>query len=176
MSKQLTPKYLTREIAKEAVETVIDAMMNGNPPMRDRLKQRMCHIVVIVPSVEDVRAEDYPEWLNYQVTPNVLYEKSVGDKGSWPDEFDNIARGKALQLWRGQNFDGNTDSVAHLLFPDDTLYWGGVYRHGVVVTCSGVQPYFDQMISGMVADMIKALARHAFEESDDKKEGRSFLA
>tara|TARA_B100000745_G_scaffold70949_3_gene42502 strand:- start:13868 stop:14326 length:459 start_codon:yes stop_codon:yes gene_type:complete len=145
-------------------------MFNGKMDMV--LNRKMCHIVVVVPAGEEARNSDWPD---YSVTPNCIFEASVGNKSDWPHEFDEIARSKARQLWRGQNTDGNTDSMAHLLFPGDTPYWGGVKRHGIVVACSGVQPYFDQMISGMIADAIKAFARFHFENSADKKEERSFL-
>lgn len=176
MSKNmLTPRYLTQAVAEEATDVVLGAVMFGDSQMRDRFSRIMCHVVVLVPSVEDVREAGYPDWPDYPIKPAVIYERSVEDAEPWPYPFDEIARCKAQQLWRGQNTDGNTDSMPHLLFPDDTPYWGGVKRHGFVVACSGVQPYFDQMISGMIADMIKALARHEWEISDDKSEGHSFI-
>jgi len=173
MSKRLTPKYLTREVAKTVVEMVLNGFMF--PDKMDRiLSRKMCHIVVLAPSVEDARKASYPDWPNYPVTPICIFETSIS-KEVWPHEFDVIARCKAQQLWQGQNIDGNTDSIPHLLFPDNTPYWGGVKRHGIVVACSGIQPYFDQMFSGMIADGIKAFARFNFENSDDKKKGRNFL-
>lgn len=168
----LTPKFLTKETANHIVNMLMFGIFDS---MDDVLKRKQLHIVILVPSVEDASADDYPDWPDYPIKPAVLYEHSVGDKGSWPYPFDNIAKCKALQLWRGQNTDGNTDSVAHLLFPDDTPFWGGVKRHGLVVACSGVQPYFDQMFAGMIADALKAFGRHAWEESDDKKEGLTFI-
>ena len=177
-SKWLTPKYLTREMVEAVVDMVLDGFMFDSR-MDQVLSRKMCHIVALVPSVEGASETEYSSWPYYPITPFVplaIFEKSIGDTSKWPRPFANIARGKALQLWCDQNTDGSTDSVAHLLFSDDTPYWGGVKRHGIVVACSGVQPYFDQMISGMIADAIKAFARFHFENSDDKKEGRSFLA
>ncbi|AVA26517.1 hypothetical protein NXC24_PC02091 (plasmid) [Rhizobium sp. NXC24] len=49
----------------------------------------------------------------------------------------------------------------------------GVKRHGIIA-CSCVQAHFDLMISGMVADAIKAFARHHFENSDDFQGGTPF--
>lgn len=171
MSKLLTPKFLTVPTASAITDMVLNAVMfSGQLP----LMRQMCHIVVLVPAVEDAREADYPDFPNYPIRPCILYERSIGEE-EWPHEFDNIARCKAQQLWRDQNTDGQTDSNAHLLFPDDTPYWGGVKRHGIVVACSGVQPWFDQMISGMIADALKAVGRELFEISDDKARGASFL-
>lgn len=175
MGDRLTPKYLTREMVARVVDIVLRGLVFSEG-MDKILDGRMCHVVVLVPSVEDAREAGYPNWPNYPVTPFPIYERFVGDKQQWAYDFENIARCKAQQLWRGQNTDGNTDAMPHLLFPDDTPFWGGVKRHGIVVACSGFQPYFDQMLSGMIADAIKAFARFAFENSDDKKKGRSFLA
>ena len=55
--------------------------------------------------------------------------------------------------------------MPHLLFTGETPYWGGVKRRGIVVTCSGVQPWFDKMVSGMIADAMVALAYDAWMNS-----------
>ncbi len=175
MSKPLTPKFLTVENASLAVGTVLQATILDDG-WQYIISRQMGHIVIIVPSMEDARADDYPDWPNYPIEPHLLYEESVGEKDDWPYPFDDIARCKGMQLWQGRNNDGQTDSNAHLLFPSDTPYWGGVKRHGMVVAFSGVQPWFDQMISGMIADMLKAIGRQAFESSEDKKKGLSFLS
>ena len=84
-------------------------------------------------------------------------------------------RCKAVQLWTGCN-DGRAGVVPHLLFPGYTPYWGGVKRDGIVVACSGVQPWFDRMISGIVADTIIALAHDAYENDEERKSGVDFLS
>ncbi len=166
MSERLTPRYLTVNQAMMIVGMVLDGIVMS-PYMEPILKRRACHIVILVPSQKDAREKDYPNWPNYPLTPAVLYEHSEGKGGEeWTHDFDQIARCKALQLWNGQNKDGNTDTMKHLLFPGDTPFWGGVKRQGIVVACSGVQPYFDQMISGMIADALIAFAQHTFEICD----------
>ena len=121
----------------------------------------------------DERAEDYPSYPNLPLKPHVFYEHSFG-KEEWTHKFDDIARCKALQLWHERN-DDRTDCRPLLLFPGDTPFWGGVKRHGIVVACSGVQPWFDKMISGMVADMIDAYAYNEWMESEDRKNAVDFL-
>lgn len=172
----LTPKYLTKEIAQEAVALVLRAVMDEASPFRTRLKRHQCHIVVLVPAMLDHRAADYPDWPNYPLQPVSLYEHGVGDPSTWQDcRFDNIARCKALQLWTDRN-DDRAGVIPHLLFSGDTVYWGGVKRRGIVVTCSGVQPWFDKMIAGMVADVIVALAHDAYENDEERKKGVDFLS
>lgn len=176
MSGRLTPKFLTNEVAEAAVNMVLGGILFNSMLDQVAKKDRVGHIVILVPSVADVRAEGYPDWPNYPIQPFLLYEKSIGDKDKWTGKYDEIARCKAQQLWRGQNTDGNTDNMPHLLFPDDTPYWGGVKRHGLVVAFSGDKSYLDQMISGMVADALKAIARFEWESSSDKTEKLSFLS
>lgn len=171
----LTPKYLTKEIAQQAVSLVLQTVMSEGSSFRSRLKRHQCHIVVLVPGMKDDRATDYPEWPDYPLTPVSLYEESVGNPSEWTAKFNDIARCKALQLWTDRN-DDRTGVVPHLLFSGDTVYWGGVKRRGIVVTCSGVQPWFDKMIAGMVADAIVALAHDSYENDEERKKGVDFLS
>ncbi len=172
--KLLTPKYMTRATAEMAVNIAINATMTGGSQLRHILKRHHCHIVVLVPAMEDARKDNYPAWPNYPVQAHVLYERSIG-QGDWEHPYAEIARCKALQLWTNRN-DDRTAPIPHLLFPGDTPYWGGVNRRGIVVTCSGVQPWFDKLISGIVADTIVALAHDAFVNDTEIKEGVDFLS
>lgn len=176
MSKPLTPKFLTPQIAAHVAMQVLNSTLLEGGSISTWVKRKEGHLVILVPSMEDVREADYPDWPNYPISPYLLHEQSVGEESEWEYPFKDIAHCKALQLWQGRNDDGQTDSNAHLLFPNDTPYWGGVKRHGLVVAFSGVQPWFDQMISGMTADMLKAVGREMLETSDDATKERSFLA
>ena len=198
--KIVLPKFLTPDVAAFAIKSVLHGIQGScispfvnaairSVPLRRRVcdickcSVIMCHTVVLVPTMKDERAEDYPSWPTYQLHAQLLHEHSehksckAGSNSSdnvWPYKFDDIARCKSLQLWHDRNY-GGTDIVPHLLFPGDTPFWGGVKRNGIVVATSGVQPYFDKMISGMVADMCVALAYHAWLKSDDKKNDVNFL-
>lgn len=163
--KLLPPKFLTPAIAQVAVKNAFEILFNG-VGIADLVSRNIGHVIVIVPAMKDERAEDYPSYPDYPIHPYILYEESF-HKSVWPYEFDNIARCKGLQLWHERN-DDRTDCIPHLLFPGDTPFWGGVYRHGIVVAFSGTQPYFDKMVSGMVADLCVGLAYHAWMTSDDK--------
>lgn len=173
MNRRIGPKYLTRELAENAVSMVLDSFMLSKR-LDNIISGQMCHVVVLVPSMVTPGVGN-PNWADNPVAPFCIYETSIGNKEGWSHEFDKLARNKARQLWRGQRIDGSTDPMPHLLFPGDTPFWGGVKRHGIVVAVSGVQSFFDEMIAGMITDVIKGLASFYYENSDDKKEGRSFL-
>lgn len=162
-----TPKYLTTELAAQVVEHVLaTTLLATEGPLAQVMERREGCLVIVVPSmVEKVEL----------LCPHLLYQRMLGNKSAWERPFDEIAYSKALQLWQGRNSNGQTDSNAHLLFPGDTPFWGGVARHGLVVAFSGENPWIDQMISGMTADMLKALGRDAFEKSADKMDGLTFL-
>lgn len=168
----LLPKFLTPEIAKIAIAEVLNLLFNR---YLNLAKRNACHVGVIVPSMKDERAADYPDYPNYNIVPALLYEESFG-KELWPEgvKFDDIARCKGLQLWHNRN-DGRTDIMPHLLFPGDARWWGGVKRQGIVVFCSGIQPWFDMMVSGMVADMMIAMAYNAWMKSEEHEKKIDFL-
>ncbi len=163
----ITPKYITQDIATAAVAMATKLVLGSGIAKRGD-----CHVVVMVPAMKD-DAPDYPDYPHYAIFAEVIYEDSFGDVGNWEHPYDNIARCKALQLWHDRN-DGRAGSVPHLLFSGDTPYWGGVKREGIVVACSGVEPYFDKLISGITADCIIALAQHAYE-NDKQRVGLNFL-
>ncbi len=176
MDHVIKPKFLTTAVAREAVDLVMSALSSG--PVRNKLKRYAGYVVILVPviaDVEDAFDEEGPLPLQNIVWPYTLFERSFGDGVEWTAKYDEIAHSKAQQLWRGQNSDGVTDIMPHLLYQGDTPYWGGVKRHGIVVAFSGVQSYFDQMISGMIADALKALAYHAWEVSVDTRRTRDLL-
>lgn len=172
VEKKLTPKYLTKAITERAVEEALSLAMGS---MSSLMRRQQCHVVVLVPGMEDARETDYPDWPNYPIQPVCLYEKSWGNPEKWEHPYDSIAKCKALQLWTDRN-DDRTAPTPHLLFPGDTPFWGGVKRRGIVVTCSGVQPWFDKMISGIVADILVAMAHDAYENDPERKSGADFLS
>lgn len=164
----LTPKFMTADIAKDAVEAALTLVYSQLiVGALDKSPKEHLHIVVLVPGMTDHVAEDYPDWPDYPLKPVLLYEESRGTKSEFAYPFDEIARCKALQLWTDRN-DDRTDIVPHLLFRGDTPFWGGVKRRGIVVACSGLDPWVDKLVSGMVADIIVALAHDWWIHSNDK--------
>ena len=161
----LTPKFLTREMAEVAVEIAVETVfgLEVMKPKRDQV-----HVVVLVPGMTDEQPDGRPRG-DYQIRPVTLYEYSRGHQEDYALPFDEIAPCKALQLWQDRN-DGRTDIIPHLLFAGDAPYWGGVKRQGIVVACSGIQPWLDKLIASMVADLLIAMAHDAWVNSSDKAE------
>lgn len=174
MAERKIPKYIKREFVSMAVAVAVSAVLSKRIPV----KRQDLHVVVLVPEMQDDRAYDYPSylsWSNYPVMPYLIYQESFGNTDKWEHPYADIARCKALQLWTGRN-DGRAGVIPHLLFSGDTPYWGGVKRDGIVVACSGVQPWFDRLIAGIVADTIVALAHDAYENDEERKKGVDFLS
>lgn len=171
--KLLTPKFLTPAIAARAAQFVFDAVL-GESGIASMVKQKRGHVVVVVPAIKDLNDDKMPAWLDTPVQPHILFEQGFNCSPEETD-FEEIARSKAMQLWYGFN-DDRTDCMPHLLFSSETPFWGGVKRHGIVVAFSGVQSYFDKMISGMIADMCIALAYHEWKNSQDRADDKSFLS
>lgn len=170
-----SPAYLTAEMAEAAVEAVVEAILN--PPADSKLadawnfvrpKRKQCHVVVVVPGTTGSIDPENPQWMEQlQVRPLVLFQKSFyGGREELDGAFGKFARLKAHQLWHDRN-DDRTGTLPHLLFKGDTVYWGGVKRLGIVVACSGLQPYIDKMISGMIADMLVTMAHEAWMTSPE---------
>ncbi len=169
-TKLCTPKFLTSEIAKTAIVSAINTVFHSDATSALQPKREQLHVVVLVPGMNDDRP-DYPEWPNYQIQPVVLYEHTLGNVDNFPYPFNDIARCKALQLWHNRN-DDRTEIMPHLLFPGDAPFWGGVKRQGIVVACSGIQPWQDKLISGLSADLMIALAYNAWMLSTDKSDDK----
>lgn len=178
------PAYLTTAMAEAAVEAVVEAILN---PAADsklsvaarflRPKRNQCHVVVVVPGTSGpIEPDSSPDWMEQrQVKPLVLFEKSFyGGREELDATFGTFARLKAHQLWYDRN-DDRTGILPHLLFQGDTVYWGGVKRYGIVVACSGIQPYIDKLIAGMVADMLVTMAYEAWMTSPEVSEHRHFI-
>jgi hypothetical protein len=93
----------------------------------------------------------------------ILYECSLGGRREdWDADYAGFARAKARLSWQH-----GRDSV-HLqtaepwrLRPGDTTLWGSVWLDGIVVAASGGEAEFDEAFAGMVALLMRALARQA---------------
>ena len=183
-SELSSPTYLTAEMAEAAVEAVVEAILD--PAAGSKLafaskflrpKRNQCHVVVVVPGTSGpIEPDSSSDWMEQrQIKPLVLFEKSFyGGREQLDATFGTFARLKAHQLWYNRN-DDRTGILPHLLFQGDTVYWGGVKRYGLVVACSGIQPYIDKLISGMVADVLVTMAYEAWMTSDEAAQGKHFV-
>lgn len=169
--KLITPKFLTQELIHRTVDNVVSMVFKNYP----ELKRKTIHVVVVVPSYESELPGE-TDVSGSMIRPHRIYQKSFGNMMEWEHPFDDIARCKSDQLWYEFNpGNGVKNPPAHLMFPNWTPYWGGDKKEGLVVACSGVQPHFDKMISGMILSGIIGLAEHAWETSEEKESKQDFL-
>ena len=169
MPETLTPKFLTKQLADAAIGKFLQSIFSSGIPF----KRKACCIVVLVPALEVGHEKTDFDYPNFPTKAHFLCEYKL-EESEWTRKYEEIARCKALQLWHDRN-DERTNIMPHLLFSNDTVYWGGVKRNGIVVACSGVQPWFDKMLSGMIADLLVALAHNEWVTSDDAQKKVDFL-
>ncbi|MFA6407871.1 MAG: hypothetical protein WCW36_00115 [Candidatus Paceibacterota bacterium] len=170
--KLLLPFFLTKEIAEEAMRMALTSALSEDFKRHLRHpNEPQFHIVMLVSALEAKAMACYP---NLPLYPHTLAEYSYGDRGKWRYDFRQIARCKTLQLWQERN-NGGTDSSAHLLFPGDTPFWGGILREGIAVGCSGDKPWIDRMIAGITSDIAIALAHDAKVEWIEANPDACFL-
>lgn len=129
--------------------------------------------------------EDSAAWYNYTIERlltettlyddlvgrNVLFERSFGDPAKWGNEYDTIARAKALLAARTE-MDTRTviSDFPQLLLPGDIRYAGGIHRQGgFCFGFSGVEPDMDHALAHTFAELLLGRMRvnaryHSSEE------------
>jgi hypothetical protein len=114
-------------------------------------KRKHYHIVIMDPKKE-------PWECTFEEA--ILAEFSQG-KEAWEYEYDKIARSKAKQAWRNQQANIITQTLAPAtLHSGDTIYFGSFEYYGMIVACSGIESYFDMLISGWIALAYQQLSQH----------------
>ena len=95
----------------------------------------------------------------------VLFEQAFGDKDDWDHDYMGIALAKA-RLTRKYELPTQIliERRPYLLKAHDVRWFGSAFKDGIVVAASGVQPWFDQAISEMVASMCQGLCINAMRE------------
>lgn len=139
----------------EIVADAIDLVRPSIDLLFKRTNRQELHIVVMNPRLKPWEA-DFEE--------AVLHEVSIGQPENWTLPFDQMARQKARQAWRGQR----ANITSQLLHPaslqeDDLLFFGSFVYGDIVVACSGVQQWYDMLISGWVAVAIEQLTIHEYQ-------------
>ncbi|RKF22173.1 hypothetical protein DBZ36_00565 [Alginatibacterium sediminis] len=133
------------QIAEEA----IDMLRPSIESLFERTNRKELHIVVMNPSLKPWESD---------FENAVLYEKSIGSPEDWTIPFDQYARNKAKQAWRNNSSNVNQQSLHPSSLQDDDLLFYGSFVYGdIVVACSGVQQWFDMLVSGWVAVAIEQL-------------------
>lgn len=133
-------------MAKEAIEVVrpsIEALF-------ERTVRKELHIVIVDPRVKPWEAS---------FDDAILYEYTIRNSDEWPAPYDEFARNKARQAWREQQPNGVTQQLhPSSLLSEDIPFYGSFVYGNVVVGCSGVEQWFDVLISGWVALALEQLA------------------
>ena len=136
------------DIAREAVALVkpsIDQLFK-------RTNRKELHIVIMDPRLK-------PWESNFDEA--ILYQESTKNTDPWEIPFDELARKKAEQAWRERqaNVVLQTSHPSTLREGDIPFYGSFVYGN-VVVACSGVEQWFDMLVSGWIALAFEQLAVH----------------
>lgn len=89
----------------------------------------------------------------------ILYEYSI-NRANWDADYEKFARAKARVSWRTRKDSHVVQALQpQLLEPGDTVLWGGVCMDEIVVAVSGMQPWYDEALSGVIACCIRAIAK-----------------
>lgn len=139
------------KIAKDAVELTMPSIQK----LFERTNRQELHIVIMNPQLKP--------W-ETSFDDAVLYETSLGTPESWSAPFDQFARKKAQQAWREStsNIQLQTQHPASLR-EDDVLFYGSFVYGNIVVACSGVEQWYDMLISGWIALAIEQLTMHEYQ-------------
>lgn len=136
------------DIAREAVALVKPSIEQ----LFKRTNRKELHIVIM-----DPRLKPWESGFN----DAILYQESIQNTDPWEIPFDELARKKAEQAWRERqaNIVVQTSHPSSLR-EDDIHFYGSFVYGNVVVACSGVEQWFDMLISGWVALTFEQLAVH----------------
>lgn len=138
---------------------VIEAI-NLVKPSIEELFKRTCrkelHIVVMNPQLKPWEAS---------FEEAILHEWTYGTPETWPAPFDELARSKASQAWRDSvpNMVHQTQHPSSLR-EGDALFYGSFVYGNIVVACSGVEPWYDMLISSWVAMAFEQLTIAAYQD------------
>ena len=152
------------QLAREAIELVMPAIIQLIAT--GRAKREHLHIIVLDPRATPA---DYE-------SPQILCERSVGKQGEWAHDYRKIAVAKATQAWRDGRANINTQMLGPAtLRKGDTVYYGSFEYQGVIVACSGIQPWFDMLVSGWIAIAFQQLAQDHIQKIKEKNPDLDFL-
>ncbi len=144
---------------------VTEAYLMVLPMIQATLKSRCKrqHLAVIVTTTENILPRNHEQSFH----DDCLLVLAIGTQEEWEYPYRDIALSKAEKSARtGKD---TAELSPHYLIDADTVYWGSVVLEDIVVACSGVEPYYDEMFSMWIAAAIKALAKKRFAElSPDK--------
>lgn len=146
------------EIIKPSIEKLL----------KEEAKREDMHIVVMNPTMKPWEAT---------FEEAILLEISVTDRNKWENPYDEMALGKAKQAWR----DGRSNVEKHLMSPatlkdGDVAFYGSFEYQGVIVAASGVEGWFDQLVSGWMALTIQQLAMDYYQKFKARPTLESYIS
>ena len=132
-------------VAVELVKPSIEALFQ-------RTNRKELHIVIMDPRIKPWEAS---------FEDAILYQESIRTLDTWELPFDEFARSKAEQAWR----EGKPNILLQTLHPsslreNDLAFYGSFVYGNIVVACSGVEQWFDMLVSGWVALAFEQLITH----------------
>ncbi|MCL9773987.1 hypothetical protein [Vibrio methylphosphonaticus] len=139
---------------------VLDAIELTKPSIErlfERTNRKELHIVVMDPTVKPWEAP---------FEEAVLVEASLGNPSEWTIPFDELAKKKAQQAWRqsGPNIQMQTQHPSSLR-EGDVLFYGSFVYGDIVVACSGVEQWYDMLISGWIALAIEQITMSEYQNT-----------
>jgi len=87
-----------------------------------------------------------------------IAERSYGVKSDWEFPFDEVTEDKTRKTAES----GLTSRELHQMYPDfldgdDGPYWGNAQRGNLIISCSGVEPEYDEAIANMLVGILWAI-------------------
>ena len=151
---------------KDITQDAIDIVKPSIEKLFERTNRKELHIVVMNPHLKPWEAS---------LEDAILYEESLGNPGNWTIKFDHLARKKAQQAWR----ESTSNLTLHSQHPsslrdEDLLFYGSFVYGNVVVACSGVQQWYDMLISGWIAVAIEQLTMHEYQTEKAENPTKSY--
>jgi hypothetical protein len=140
---------LTKALVEEAIRLVTPAI---NEIIKLDPKRNIIYIYVFGPLAGD---QDQPTW-----------QGAVGeqDQSKWTKDYSKAALAKAaVSLQTGLPSHMVQHEYAHLYVEGDFKYGGSEVRKGIVVAASGLAWHHDYAVSAMLAAVIDALVKGAFD-------------
>lgn len=142
---------LTPSLVREAYAVVVPQIVTI---LKERAKRE--HLAIVVTATDAIMERDPDKSFKddcYLVT-------NLGDKADWEHDYEAVALSKAEKSVRTGK--ATAELEPHYLVDNDTVYWGSVVIDDIVVACSGVEAYYDEMFSGWIATAVKALCKEKF--------------
>lgn len=152
---------------KDLVADAIELVRPSIDLLFKRTNRQELHIVVMNPRLKPWEAS---------FDDAILHEVSLGEPEQWTLPFDEMARQKASQAWRGQQANINSQLVHPAsLREDDLLFFGSFVYGDIVVACSGVQQWYDMLVSGWIALAFEQLTMHEYQTIKSDAPGQQTL-